>query len=194
MNHNYTEYQIHRSNIPAEIPSSFYSVAYPFLSVMIRTKSSLYSLESTEWLLCWTASDWQDTHDPVMLGYIELTCCRVWVTMLGKMDRPCSLQCCCHFIHQQCSSLWKHSGDGRSCWYMSTTWENLLQQGEWQVQMEQWTFQSKQFTGVCWTMNPAYSSWHLCSYWRICSISSPQTPQIELLLMTALLSISPPLN
>ena len=49
-----------------------------------------------------------------MLGNIEVECLRACVGVVGKLVCPCSLYCCCHFIHQQCSSLSMQDGDGRS--------------------------------------------------------------------------------
>ena len=57
----------------------------------------------------------------VMLGYMELTCLRVSMRLVGKLLSPWSLNCCCHFVCQQCSSLSKHSGDGRLPSYRSAS-------------------------------------------------------------------------
>ena len=44
---------------------------------------------------------------------------RALVGVLGNPDCPLSRSSCCHFIHQQCSSLSMQSHAGRSSWYIS---------------------------------------------------------------------------
>ena len=61
----------------------------------------------------------------VILGYMELVCCKVSVRVVGKLLPPCSFSCFCHFSCQVFSSLSKHSGDGKSFWYSSQTSLNL---------------------------------------------------------------------
>ena len=57
----------------------------------------------------------------LILGYIGVTWRSVTVRVEGKLASPFSLSSCCHFNRQQCSSLWTHSGDGKSSLYISAS-------------------------------------------------------------------------
>ena len=84
-----------------------------------------------------------------MFGYIEDTFLRV-----SKCRRqaicPYSFTCCCHFIRQQCNSLFMELVDGRSCWYISASWHILVLHSSAENFIEISGIMESPMRAVCW--------------------------------------------